>query len=59
LEGRGGGIRGGNVDIAGLGLDDIRLVCKRVIVNVRVNIEVLGGYEGSENRWDGLNRVVV
>jgi hypothetical protein len=34
-------------------------MCKRVIVDVRVNVEVLGGYEGPEDGWDGLNRVVV
>jgi hypothetical protein len=59
LEGCGGRVGGGNVDIAGLRLDNIRLVRKGVIVNVRVDIEVLGRYKGSENGRDGLNWVMV
>jgi hypothetical protein len=58
LEGCGRRVRGGNVDIAGLRLDNIRLLRKGVIVNVRVDIKVLGGYKGSENGRDGLNWLV-
>jgi hypothetical protein len=58
LEGCSGRVGGGNVDIAGLRLDNIRFVRKGVIVNVRVDIEVLGRYKGSENGRD-VNWVMV
>ena len=34
-----------------LRFDDVRLVRKRVIIKVRVDINVLGGYKGPENGW--------